>query len=402
MSCKRIQQLINLHNTKRSYPICITEIDSQLILEWEKRISSIQTNFLERLKWYMNLHKCVDSWIKNVKTIEDVEKWVHIVKTDKKNGLLGSGAYGDVYKAILRLPPCQESNSDHLPMALKIQPLNVNDESFDDKLKNIFSEIQNNEKINQLIMDQKTNHFLFTVGSMVVPIYKPKFYEPNEFILSSYMTYTISEYANGNLKELLQPLIDKSQTKEIFTVFVQVLFAILHLSEKTNMIHNDLYLRNILYNKCDTLVKFEYQVLYQDKFWYANSFPINVIVKIADFGYLNHDTPPQKQQIWTNEQQIYNVPIRFLKGMNLFAKDILSFVMNMDIFFRNFVGYNHFVYYFQKIIHFICKSLKQRPEFLNKPQDLIELYVCIFEPSFMGPVYSLSGFSFSPKKLDLS
>lgn len=375
------------------YWIALVRVYLSTFETWKKHSAFIQTSIDRRITWFKHMQKCLSTSALNKgrdKTFHVTEnEFVQTVKIISKEllgnveiGLISKGSHGDVYHAILANEVCKS-----LPISVKIQIF----ENSEDYRMSDFA-IRCMEKTNSLLQSKKNINFPFMLANFVgMRVRENK----NELI-----SYTLMEYTDGNLADLMQ-----SQTfgpEIVFSFYGQIVFAILEMAIQFRMIHEDLYLKNILYNLTDKNLKPEYQIPYmnpetqklddhQTMFYpFAAS---NMIVKLADFGFcsiqIDRDLPSPKYKQLTNWNEIIDTPISLFNNIPRYARDILTITLDFYKYVKPKASSKESSFvtlslYFNKILNWMVKNLQQDAKFLTTPSHLYLVVQKIFSKTFLN------------------
>lgn len=333
--------------------------------QWTELLSYIQTYPALRVAWYKTLLQCMlDSDYFNTKTMKDVQK--HIVFT---NEVLGEGGFAKVVRARWGKKGCTV-----LPIVIKQQELGPQ-----------VSEHWCNSYGTELALQGKCMNFLLIFAPIHVPL-------TSSFV----QEYIVMEHATGSLSTWLHQ--SKRTCREIFSAFFQTMSALYSLAQYYDVVHNDAYLRNVLYNEVKN-AKFEYELLRtNNKITKYTLHSSGILVKLADFGLCEgsdaplHDTLVEARQQntkifdgdWT---QFFPFTQTAYVEMPRYARDLFAFLSNIchALSKQKTRHAMQMRAYFTEIGDMVSERImKKESQYLERKEDFMELLHEVVSPKFMG------------------
>ncbi len=223
----------------------------------------IQTSVSERWDVLAKLRQVL--WLKpRDASLSDLRELIEV------KGDLGKGVYGKVYKVVLTAP---FRNVMPHPFALKNVRVNDCKSERHDLITKVMRENQAFGYTNGLVFLRISPNFplvaraYFTKGS-------------KKHRRTSYFCCLLAmEYEHGTFREWLQLSNHLENAREMMHAIFQVIMGIAAYVKHLRLCHNDLYLKNILYSKMES-VEFVYKL--SGRHYYLKN--CRYLFKISDFG----------------------------------------------------------------------------------------------------------------------
>lgn len=387
------EQVKTVQNDKgESFRISSVDVDPQVFKLWKSNIQLIHSNSQFRLDWINHIKQCMSKTVmgekkKNGQNIvsDDFLNSVKIINDDEE-GIIGSGSYGTVFRGILTPKGCS-----YVPVVVKIEYFQKQEEinKFEKECGQYANEIQ---------LKRQSMHFPFLIDQFVTQGYRLG----HQGLY--YIVYTIMEYSEGDLDQLIDN--NNLSTPELFNIYGQIVFTLLEMGLNYQMVHWDLYFRNILYNlsKSNQLISFQtcHSTNCSKKMIYS-FYPTNIIVKIADFGFCStksdrEDLKLMQQFNYVGWNQLSQMDVVQFKNLPRYARDILSIT---ESFYQLSLLKTQWVTlqsYFARVLGYITHQIEDDPDYLQTPEELNELIQFIFSDKFTGPSKGKLGLTTTEKQ----
>lgn len=248
------------------------------------------------------------------------------------NGDLGKGKYGKVYKVQLTSSFC---SSMPYPFALKI--VRVHD-CKSERLDLITRVMRENQAF------AYTNGLVFLGISPNFPLVSRAYFTKGtkKHRRTSYFCCLLAmEYENGTFREWLQLSNHLENAREMMYAIFQVMMGIAAYVKHLRMCHNDLYFKNILYSKMDS-IEFVYKL--SGRHYYLKN--CRYLFKISDFGissspdYLNNlhtdITHLDVENLSTDSLRHLNFKEHILNYRNVqpYARDLVTVLRSLSLITR--------------------------------------------------------------------
>lgn len=347
------------------------DVNVNIVNHWKDRESYFSPqDRLERIEF---VKKCVEQtkYIEKSKMGdlirgEDVFHDVKIINNSPNQGIvLSNSLYGNVYRAILT-----PSNCSQIPILLKIQSFYESE----GLIKTIANSRQCIQIVNSLIYspEQVANtEFLFTIDQWIVRQW--------DSLQSPVLTvYTLMEYADGNLAQLLSTALNP---KAVFNFYFQIVFALVVLALETEMTHEELYLQHILFTFTPFHIrKSRVSISEQDLVYELE--PINVNIKLFDMGLCSKFLTTKGNLIFSHFHQLGQHHVKDFSNLNKYSKDILSITWQFYQYSLGDKSYFYLQNYFLQVLLYFKEM--NHSHYMENAEDLKNFSSFIFSQSFMG------------------
>jgi serine/threonine protein kinase len=241
------------------------------------------------------------------------------------SGELGKGVYGIVYSALMRVKPVAGSHIAVKSISTKDRP---NDRL--GLLKRLVREEAACAFLNALVLLRVCPNFVMFYKAFLTRNYK-------RTNLHHYLI--LMEKADGNLKQWVDTRAGKT-LPAYMSCMLQICMAIVSMASHVDLCHNDLYLKNILYNEIYS-THYTY-VCYGRTYTISNC---RHLFKISDFGicssptYLKnqshmemHDMTPEQRHFTGTADFDFSKHILEYNNVPPFARDLIVFLRSMSYY----------------------------------------------------------------------
>lgn len=368
--------------TKKSYVITerLASASSNRVFvsgnkKWQIEMQHISTTIKDRIQWYVRLLKCMleSSDFVHAKTTRDLASFL------RRESVLGEGTYAQVVRFFWKTLECSP-----IPIVGKIEKPDQYADKDAVELESVCDTFANT-----LVLNQISPHFQLLLGRIVIR--DPTMNEYNKIHRTHYpefRTVTFFEHATDSLYKLVynRSLLARQRrtVSWYLSAYFQVLTACLFMAQYYGMVHNDLYMRNLLYNDIDP-AHYEYHVHFlngQHVTYRLNTH--GTCIKVGDFGFcgvevqsslnilpselkpITSATDLTKPRVYATEAHVTN----WIMGK--YARDIVSLTLSFADAAEN--DKNPVYSYFDHVYQYVIKQILDSSLYLDTIQQLEQLF----------------------------